>query len=79
MRTTISAEDEGKKVVYEGDTVGRVVEVENDTAYVEHDAGITETIKSKLGWADADADSIALDEDSIVEVTDDAVRIEVAT
>lgn len=78
MRTTISDDDEGKTVTYDGDEVGRVVEVESGTAYVEHDPGITETIKSKLGWADHDADSIVLEEESIVEVTDDEVRIDVA-
>lgn len=79
MRTHITADDEGKKVVYDGNTIGRVVEVEGETAYVDPDPGITETISSKLGWADADAESVALDEDSIVEVTDDEVRIDVAT
>lgn len=78
MRSTITEDDEGKSVTYQGDSVARVVEVEGDTAYVDHDAGITETIMSKLGWADHDADSIALEEDAIVEVTDDAVRIDVA-
>jgi len=78
MRSTITEDDEGKKVTYEGDTVARVVDVEGHTAYVEHDAGMTETIKSKLGWADHDADSIALDENAIREVTDDEVRIDVA-
>ena len=78
MRSAITDDDQGKKVTYEGDTVGRVVDVEGDTAYVEHDAGITETVKSKLGWADHDADSIALEGNSIVEVTDDEVRIDVA-
>lgn len=78
MRSNITEDDEGKKVTYQGDTVARVVEVEGDTAYVDHDAGITETVKSKLGWADHDADSIALEENSVVEVTDDAVRIDVA-
>ena len=78
MTATVTADDEGKKVVYDGDTVGRVVEVEGETAYVDPDPGITETVSSKLGWADADADSIALKEDSIVDVTDDEVRIAVA-
>ena len=78
MPSTISDDDEGKKVVYDGDTVGRVVEVRDETAYVEHDPGITDTVRSKLGWGDADADSIALDTNSIVEVTDDEVRIDVA-
>jgi hypothetical protein len=77
MRSNITEDDEGKKVTYAGDTVGRVVDVVGGTAYVEHDASITETVKSKLGWGDHDTDSIALEENSIVEVTDDEVRIDV--
>ena len=78
MSAHLSGDDEGKKVTYQGDAVGRVVEVEGDTAYVDPDPGITETVSSKLGWADHGEDSIALHDDSIVEVTDDAVRIDVA-
>lgn len=78
MSAHLTDDDEGKKVTYRDDAVGRVVEVEGGTAYVDPDPGITETVSSKLGWADHDEDNIALHDDSIVEVTDDAVRIDVA-
>jgi hypothetical protein len=77
MTTNLTADDEGKQVLYQGDAVGRVVEIEGGTAYVDPDPGITETVSSKLGWADASADDITLHENSIVEVTDDEVRIDV--
>lgn len=77
MRTNVTADDEGKEVVYDEETVGRVVEVETGTAYVDPDPGITETVKSKLGWGEADEDSFALDESSIAEVTNDQIRLEV--
>jgi len=75
MRSNITADDEGKTVVHGNDTVGRVVEVRNDTAYVEPDPGVAETVKSKLGWADRDEDSVALDANAIEEVTDYQVRL----
>lgn len=78
MRTSVTDDDEGKPVVYEGDQVGRVVEVTDGTAHVDPDPGLTETVLSKLGWADAGEDAIPLHGDSIAEVTDEAVRIDVA-
>lgn len=78
MATELTSDDEGKPVVYEGDTVGRVVEVEGDTAHVDPDPGITETVKSKLGWAEAEANSIPIHPNSIEEVTEDELRIDVA-
>lgn len=77
MRTNIQDEDEGKQVVYDDETVGRVVEVESGTAYVDPDPGITDTIRSKLGWGESDEESFALDEASIAEITDDRIRLEV--
>lgn len=77
MRTTVNADDEGKPVVYAGDEIGRVVEVEGDTAVVDPDPGLAEKVLSKLGWADADPDDVTLRGDTILEVTDDAVRIDV--
>lgn len=79
MRTHVTDEDEGKEVVYEEETVGRVVEVDDGTAYVDPDPSITETIKSKLGWAEADEESFALDESSIADIDDDQIRLDVAT
>ena len=77
MATDVTADDEGKPVVYQGDTVGRVVEVENGTAHVDPDPSLAETVLSKLGWADAEEDTIPLHGDSIAEVTDDELRIDV--
>lgn len=75
MRSNITEDDEGKKVVHGDTTVGRIVEVSGDTAHVEPDPGITETIKSKLGWADPDEETFALEAQAIEEVTDDQVRV----
>lgn len=75
MATTITDDDEGKKVVHESETVGRIVDVEHGTAHVDPDPGITDTISSKLGWGDRDEDTYPLQEDSIDEITDDEVRL----
>lgn len=77
MRTNVTDEDEGKQVVYDDETVGRVVEVQSGTAYVDPDPGMTDTIKSKLGWGESDEESFALDESSIAEITDDQIRLQV--
>lgn len=72
----ITEDDEGKSVVNaDGDEIGIVSEVRNDTAYVDPDPGIGENIKSKLGWGSADADDYPLDRASIEAVTDDEVRL----
>ena len=73
-------DDEGKPVVdVHGDTVGLVEDVENGTAYVDPDPGITEKIKSRFGWSDedaTDADTFALPDEYVDSVTDDEVRLE---
>lgn len=68
-------DDEGKRVVRGEETVGRVVEVEHGTPYVDPDPGITETLKAKLGWAEADDEAYPLQDQTIEEVTDDEIRI----
>lgn len=73
VRTTES--DEGKKVVRGDETVGRVVDVKHGTPYVDPDPGITDTLKSKLGWGEADEDAYPLQDETIEEVTDDEIRI----
>lgn len=74
-RATIDESAEGRKVVRGDETIGRIVEVQHGTAYVEPDPGITDTVLSKLGWADADEDAYPLQETSIAEVTDDEIRL----
>ena len=78
MRTNVTDEDEGKPVVNAaGDEVGIVDEVQNGTAHVNPDPGITDKISSKLGWGDANEDeSYELQSTRIDTVTDSEIRLE---
>ena len=78
MTAEITQEDEGKPVVRENDTLGRIVNVEHGTAYVDPDPGVTDTIMSKLGWSDETKrdETYPLADKSVVEVTSDEVRVE---
>jgi hypothetical protein len=74
--TTLTSADEGKDVVNAtGDTIGRVVEVQHGTAHVDPDPGLTDSIMSKLGWAESDEDTYQLDSSNIETVTNDEIRI----
>jgi hypothetical protein len=74
--TTLTSTDEGKDVVNAtGDTIGRVIEVQHGTAHVDPDPGLTDSIMSKLGWAESDEDTYQLDSSAIETVTDDEIRI----
>ncbi len=69
-------DDEGKSVVNNsGDEVGRVIEVQHGTAYVEPDAGLTDTVESKLGWGDSNEDSYQLNANSIERVSGDEIHL----
>jgi len=78
MTAEITQEDEGKPVVRENDTLGRIVNVEHGTAYVDPDPSVTDTIMSKLGWSDETKrdETYPLADKSVVEVTSDEVRVE---
>ncbi|MFB6179019.1 MAG: PRC-barrel domain containing protein [Halorientalis sp.] len=78
MPSEITSDDVGKAVVRGDETLGRVVSVEHDTAYVDPDPDITNTIMSKLGWSDETAreDTYPLSGDSVVEITSDELRLE---
>lgn len=74
--TTIDESDEGKTVVNaSGDTIGTVVDVDNTTAHVEPDPGLTDKLAANLGWGDADEDTYRLDNRSIETVTEDEIRL----
>lgn len=75
-RKHITDDDEGKKVIDSGgEEIGMVTEVKSGTAYVNADPGLADTIRSKLGWSEADQDDYPLNENSIHSVTDDEVRL----
>lgn len=76
MSTTLSDSAVGKEVVDEdGETIGIVSEVKHGTAYVDPDPGITDTIKAKLGWEDADDEDYPLQDAAIGTVTDDKIKL----
>lgn len=76
MAHNFTEDDEGKTVVNDrGDEVGIIADVEHGTAYVDPDPGVTDKIKSKLGWEDRDEDTYPLQEESVGSVTDDEVRL----
>lgn len=72
---TLTNDDEGKSVVVEGEKVGVISEVRSGTAYVNPDPSMTDSIKSKMGWGEADEDTYPINDDSISDVTDDEVRL----
>lgn len=75
-RMHVTDDDEGKAVVdSSGREIGMVTEVDSGVAYVNADPGLTDSIRSKLGWGDADEDEYALEEDRIHTVTDDEIRL----
>ncbi len=74
--TTVSEQDEGKKVLNQnGDTIGMVSSVQGDRMFVNPEPGITDKIKSKLGWEGVSEDDYVVRENDIEAVTDDAVRL----
>lgn len=77
MSANFSDDDEGKRVVNaNGDEIGMIKSVSGGTAHVEPDPGMTDTIKSKLGWGDSDEDTYPLDDDQVESISDDEVRLQ---
>lgn len=67
---------EGRRVVNEdGEEIGIVTEVREGTAYVDPEPGMVESLRSKLGWGDADQDDYPLPEGAIERVTDEEVHV----
>lgn len=76
MEHNLTETDEGKDVVDEnGDKIGIVSSVRGGTAYVDPDPGLTDSLKSRLGWGDVDQDDYPLNDSQIQTVTDDEIRL----
>lgn len=74
---TITQEDEGKNVVNSnGDQIGRVVNVEHGKAHVDPDPGLTDTVRSKMGWGDDDEEDYQLDASSVDTVSDSEIHLD---
>ena len=75
-RDHVTDDDEGKTVVdSHGEKLGIVTEVRSGTAYVDANPGIADTIRSKLGWSEADQEDYPLEKSRIHTVTDDEIRL----
>jgi len=76
MTDEITDDDQGKSVVNaDGDQLGMIEEVRHGTAYVNPDPGITDQIKTRLGWGDADEDAYPLQSERIETITSEEVRL----
>lgn len=76
---TLSDDEVGKTVVDPtGDEIGTVTGVDEDAnaMYVDANPGLTERIKSALGWGGADEDDHRLDAAHVDRVDDDEVRLD---
>lgn len=74
MRTTLSEDDKGKSIVTSnGEEVGMVKDVQAGRAFVDPDPGITDSIRSMLGWGDAQEGDYELNADRVERITDDEV------
>lgn len=74
MTATVTDDAEGKPVVHDDRAVGVVTTVEEGTAYVEPDSGISEEIRATLGWSDGQ-EVYPLPETAIAEVAAGEVRL----
>jgi hypothetical protein len=74
--TRIDEDDVGKLVV---DTVGRelgiVVDIEQNTAYIDPDPGLLTELEVRLRLASAGEKAMPLHENRITGVTDEAIRV----
>lgn len=74
--TQITSDDGGKKVVSQnGDTIGMVSGVESGRVHVDPDPGITEKVKSRLGWMEVEDDDYSIDESAIDAVRNNKIRL----
>ncbi|MFW5938712.1 MAG: PRC-barrel domain containing protein [Halanaeroarchaeum sp.] len=74
---TLTEDDEGKHVKNaNGDDVGLVVAVEHGEAHVDPDPGLTDSIRSRLGWGDPEEEgTYTLDSSQVDSITDDEIRL----
>ncbi len=74
---TLSDEDEGKFLMdAEGEQLGIVTEVKDNTAYVDPDPGLGEAWLEAFGWGSVDDDDLSVPGEVIDTVTDEEVRVE---
>ncbi|MFC6717463.1 hypothetical protein ACFQGT_04745 [Natrialbaceae archaeon GCM10025810] len=77
MNPTFTRDDVDKPVENAtGDVIGVVTEVESDTAHVEPNSGVMDSLRAVLGWDRAHHDTVVVHEDSVSEITSTVIRLE---
>ena len=72
----LTEKDEGKDVISAtGSKIGMITGVKGDVAYVDPHPGITDRIRSKLGWDTVADDDYVLEQDTIEDISDSEVRL----
>jgi sporulation protein YlmC with PRC-barrel domain len=67
---------EGTAVVTtDGEQVGTVQSVEGSRAHVKPEQDLTDSIRQRLGWADASGDTYELESDRVQEFDDNQIRL----
>ncbi|MFP8951661.1 hypothetical protein ACLI4Z_01635 [Natrialbaceae archaeon A-arb3/5] len=76
MSPTFTDDDVGKAVEHaDGESLGVVVAVEPETAYVDPDPAVTDSIKAVLDWGSESTGAVPVSDDAVERVTDDAIRL----
>ncbi|ADD05617.1 aspartate-rich protein [Natrialba magadii ATCC 43099] len=76
MSPTFTDDDVGKAVESaDGDSLGIVVSVEPETAYVDPDPGTTDSIKAVLDWGSESEGAVPVTDDAVERIMDDAIRL----
>jgi hypothetical protein len=75
MRDQVTEADVGTPVVHDGERVGKVVDYENETAFVDPAPGVVETVAAKLDVDDSDHRVRPLEPELVEAVTDDEIRL----
>ncbi|WP_276254466.1 hypothetical protein [Halomontanus rarus] len=77
MSPTFTDDDVGKTVENaNGEEVGVVAAIDGNTARVDPDPGITDSIKAALGWESGSEDTLTLQGGSVAEITGNVVYLE---
>jgi hypothetical protein len=76
MPVTFTDDEQGKEVVdATGTPLGLVVDVRDETAYVEPDPDFLETLEADAGWTTADGDEYRVDQDAVEKKDDETLYL----
>jgi len=74
---TLTSEDEGKFLVdVEGEQLGIITAVEENTAWVDPEPGLGEAVLAAFGWTDKGEDDYTVEGDVVDTVTGEEVRVD---